>query len=59
MLVELAVRDMGVIEDVRVLLGPGLTAVTGETGAGKTLVVFGGSYGIGADITALAKSGSI
>jgi DNA repair protein RecN (Recombination protein N) len=39
MLVELAVRDMGVIEDVRVLLGPGLTAVTGETGAGKTLVV--------------------
>lgn len=39
MLVELAVRDMGVIEDVRVLLGPGMTALTGETGAGKTLVV--------------------
>ncbi|MGE3620482.1 MAG: DNA repair protein RecN [Acidimicrobiia bacterium] len=39
MLVELAVRDLGVIEELRLLLGPGLTAVTGETGAGKTLVV--------------------
>ncbi|MFZ6002676.1 MAG: DNA repair protein RecN [Actinomycetota bacterium] len=39
MLVELAVRDLGVIEEVRLLLGPGMTALTGETGAGKTLVV--------------------
>ncbi|MET0727909.1 MAG: DNA repair protein RecN [Acidimicrobiales bacterium] len=39
MLVELAVRDLGVIEDLRLLLGPGMTALTGETGAGKTLVV--------------------
>lgn len=39
MLVELAVRDLGVIEDLHLLLGPGMTAVTGETGAGKTLVV--------------------
>jgi DNA repair protein RecN (Recombination protein N) len=39
MLVELAVRDLGVIEDLRLVLGPGMTAVTGETGAGKTLVV--------------------
>ena len=39
MLVELAVRDLGVIEDVRIVLGPGTTALTGETGAGKTLVV--------------------
>jgi len=38
MLHELAVRNLGVIEDARVLLGPGLTALTGETGAGKTLV---------------------
>lgn len=39
MLLELAVRDLGVIEDVRIVLGPGMTALTGETGAGKTLVV--------------------
>jgi DNA repair protein RecN (Recombination protein N) len=38
-LVELAVRDLGVIEELRLLLGPGMTALTGETGAGKTLVV--------------------
>ena len=39
MLSELRVRDLGVIEDLSLVLGPGLTAVTGETGAGKTLVV--------------------
>ena len=30
---------MGVIEDVTIILGPGMTALTGETGAGKTLLV--------------------
>jgi DNA repair protein RecN (Recombination protein N) len=39
MLIELAVRDLGVIEDLRLVLGPGMTALTGETGAGKTMVV--------------------
>jgi DNA repair protein RecN (Recombination protein N) len=39
MLTELVVRDLGVIAEARVLLGPGLTALTGETGAGKTLLV--------------------
>ncbi|HET6964481.1 MAG TPA: AAA family ATPase, partial [Acidimicrobiales bacterium] len=39
MLVELRVTALGVIEDQTVLLGPGLTALTGETGAGKTLLV--------------------
>lgn len=38
-LVELRVQDLGIIEDLAVLLPPGLTAVTGETGAGKTLVM--------------------
>ncbi len=38
-LVELRVRDLGVIDDVTVALAPGLTALTGETGAGKTLLV--------------------
>ena len=39
LLVELHVRDLGVIDDVTVALGPGMTALTGETGAGKTLLV--------------------
>ena len=36
---ELRVRDLGVIEDLGLVLGPGMTALTGETGAGKTLLV--------------------
>ena len=39
MLVELRVRDLGVIADLDLVLSPGVTALTGETGAGKTLVV--------------------
>src|SRR5579864_8357365 len=39
MLAELRVRDLGVIEDLALVLTPGMTALTGETGAGKTLVV--------------------
>ena len=39
MLIELSVRDLGVVEELRLELGNGLTAFTGETGAGKTLIV--------------------
>ncbi|MEI7623512.1 MAG: DNA repair protein RecN [Actinomycetes bacterium] len=39
MLSELRVCNLGVIEELSLLLGTGMTAVTGETGAGKTLVV--------------------
>jgi DNA repair protein RecN (Recombination protein N) len=39
MLVELMVRDLGVISEARLVLEPGMTAVTGETGAGKTMLV--------------------
>ncbi|MFM7069301.1 MAG: AAA family ATPase, partial [Actinomycetes bacterium] len=39
MLVELAVRNLGVIAEARVPLGEGLVALTGETGAGKTMLV--------------------
>jgi DNA repair protein RecN (Recombination protein N) len=38
-LTELHVSQLGVIDDVTVLPGPGMTALTGETGAGKTLLV--------------------
>ena len=39
MLEEVRIRSLGVIEDAVLELGPGLTVVTGETGAGKTMVV--------------------
>ncbi len=39
MLTELAVRNLGVIAELSLVLDRGMTAVTGETGAGKTLVV--------------------
>ena len=38
---ELHIRGLGSIDDVTLELGPGLTVVTGETGAGKTMVVTG------------------
>jgi DNA repair protein RecN (Recombination protein N) len=38
---EVRIRGLGVIEDATLPLGAGLTAVTGETGAGKTMVVSG------------------
>lgn len=39
MLVELHVVDLGIVADLSLVLGSGLTAITGETGAGKTLLV--------------------
>ena len=39
MLVELVVSDLGVIDEVSLALPPGMIALTGETGAGKTLLV--------------------
>ncbi|HWE56404.1 MAG TPA: DNA repair protein RecN [Acidimicrobiales bacterium] len=39
MLAELRVCHLGVIDDQTIVLGDGLTALTGETGAGKTLLV--------------------
>ena len=39
MLEEISIRGLGVIEDARLELGPGFTVLTGETGAGKTMVL--------------------
>ena len=36
---ELRITSLGVIEESVLELGPGFTAITGETGAGKTMVV--------------------
>jgi DNA repair protein RecN (Recombination protein N) len=38
-LTELRVRGYAVIDDVRLELGPGLNVLTGETGAGKSILV--------------------
>lgn len=38
---SLTLRGLGVIEEAEVELGPGLTVITGETGAGKTMVITG------------------
>jgi DNA repair protein RecN (Recombination protein N) len=39
MLTQLAVRNFAVVEAAELAFGPGLTVVTGETGAGKSLLV--------------------
>ena len=39
MITELRITDLGVINDAVLALHPGLTVVTGETGAGKTMIV--------------------
>lgn len=39
MIVDITISDLGVISQATLPLGPGLTVVTGETGAGKTMVV--------------------
>jgi len=39
MIVELTVENIAIIERANIALGPGFTALTGETGAGKSLLV--------------------
>ena len=39
MLEELQIRDLAVIEDLTLGFGPGFNVITGETGAGKSLLV--------------------
>ena len=39
MLTELRIEELGVIPELTLGFGPGMTALTGETGAGKTMLV--------------------
>ena len=39
MLVHLSIRDLAIIDTLELSLGPGMTALTGETGAGKSILV--------------------
>jgi DNA repair protein RecN (Recombination protein N) len=59
MLVELRIVGLGVIDDAVLEPGPGLTVVTGETGAGKTMVVSGLGLVAGARVEArVVRTGS-
>ncbi|HEU5330174.1 MAG TPA: DNA repair protein RecN [Thermomicrobiales bacterium] len=39
MLVELSIRDFAIIDRLRLVFGPGFNALTGETGAGKSIII--------------------
>lgn len=39
MIEEIEVADLGVIAQANLALHPGLTVITGETGAGKTMLL--------------------
>jgi DNA repair protein RecN (Recombination protein N) len=39
MLIGLSIRDVVLIESLDLAIGPGLTALTGETGAGKSIIL--------------------
>jgi DNA repair protein RecN (Recombination protein N) len=57
-LVELRLRGLGAIDDATLDLGPGFTAVTGETGAGKTMLLTGLALLLGARAdAALVRAG--
>ncbi len=55
MLEEVRIRALGVITDATLELSPGLTVITGETGAGKTMVV----TGLGLLLGARADAGAV
>ena len=58
-LLELTVTDLALIDRLRLTLGPGLNVITGETGAGKSLIIdaLGLALGARAD-TSLVRHGA-
>ncbi len=60
MLRSLRIQNLGVIDDAEVEFAPGLNVITGETGAGKTMVVTGLGLLLGARAdAALVRTGSV
>ncbi|MFZ1624568.1 MAG: DNA repair protein RecN [Gammaproteobacteria bacterium] len=59
MLRELHIRDLAVIESVAIEIGPGFTTLTGETGAGKSILIDALALALGERSDALAiRSGA-
>jgi DNA repair protein RecN (Recombination protein N) len=56
---EISIRGLGVIEETTLELGPGFTVLTGETGAGKTMILTALSLVLGgkADSSLVRKGG--
>ena len=48
MLVHLHVKNLALIEDIEVEFGPGLNILTGETGAGKSIILGSVNLALGA-----------
>ena len=57
MLTSLLIRNFALIEEIRFEIGPGLTVMTGETGAGKSIVIDALGLGLGerADTTMIRQ----
>ena len=59
MLLELAIRDFAIIRDLRIGFAPGFNALTGETGAGKSIIIDALGAVLGARVSSdLVRSGA-
>lgn len=59
MLLELAIRDLAIIRELRLSFEPGLNALTGETGAGKSIIIDALGAALGARASAdLVRTGA-
>lgn len=59
MLREIAIRNFAIIRDLRLSFGPGMSALTGETGAGKSIIIDALGAVLGARVSAdLVRDGA-